>query len=93
MNSKKYASRHHKTNNHYTTAADAMPPQENNTKHTVFVDTIRECITPHAGDKCRYVTFSVTTRFSNIVFVVGCEVPLTAARLPFAISVMYSVVV
>ena len=93
MNSKEYASRHHKTNNHYTTAADAMPPQENNTKHTVLIDTIRECITPHAGGKCRDVTFSVTSRFSNIVFGIECVVPLNATRLPFAISVMYSVVV
>ena len=93
MNSKKYASRHHKRINHYTTAAAAMSPQGNNTKLTVFGDTIRECIIRHAGDKCRYVTFWVTIRFSNIMFVVECVVPLTAARLPFAISVMSSVVV
>ena len=75
MNSKKYASRHHKRINHYTTAAAAMSPQGNNTKLTVFGDTIRECIIRHAGDKCRYVTFSVTTSFSNIMFVVECVCP------------------
>ena len=77
----------------YATAAAAKSPQGHNTKLTVVGGTIRKCIIRHAGDKCRYVTYSLTITLSNVMFVVACQVALAAASFTFAISVMSLVVV